>query len=92
MPTNLYDAHRQWASRPPDERFENLESLQIFTENILKREFIPALDRAGLRRIRFHDLRHFYASILISQGENIKSFSPNSVIRRPKRLLIGMDI
>lgn len=32
MPTNLYDAHKQWASRPADERFENLESLQIFTE------------------------------------------------------------
>jgi hypothetical protein len=30
------------------------------------------LDRAGLRRIRFHDLRHSYASFLISQGENIK--------------------
>jgi len=33
MPTNLYDAHRQWATRPADERFENLESLQAFTEN-----------------------------------------------------------
>jgi uncharacterized protein DUF932 len=32
MPTNLYEAHRQWATRPADERFENLESLQIFTE------------------------------------------------------------
>lgn len=25
--TNLYDAHRQWAVRPPDERFDSLESL-----------------------------------------------------------------
>ncbi len=25
--TNLYDAHRQWAIRPPDERFDSLESL-----------------------------------------------------------------
>ncbi len=32
MPTNLYDAHKEWASRPADERFDNLESLQIFTE------------------------------------------------------------
>jgi len=32
MPTNLYDAHRQWALRPPDERFPNLEALHSFTE------------------------------------------------------------
>lgn len=31
MPTNLYDAHRQWASRQPDERFKSLETLQSFT-------------------------------------------------------------
>jgi len=36
------------------------------------RVFYTALDRAGLRRIRFHDLRHTFASLLISQGENIK--------------------
>ena len=30
MPTNLYDAHKQWASHPAGERFENLESLQTF--------------------------------------------------------------
>jgi hypothetical protein len=32
MPTNLYDAHRQWALRPPDERFSSIEVLQIHTE------------------------------------------------------------
>jgi len=31
MSTNLYDAHRQWAKRPPDERFQSLETLQAFT-------------------------------------------------------------
>jgi len=39
---------------------------------MVKREFYPALERAGIRRIRFHDLRHTYASLLIAQGENIK--------------------
>lgn len=39
---------------------------------MVKREFFPALERAGIRRIRFHDLRHTYASLLIAQGENIK--------------------
>ena len=40
--------------------------------NVLNRHFYPALDDAKLPRIRFHDLRHTYASLLIEQGENIK--------------------
>ena len=39
---------------------------------MVKREFLPALTRAGLRRIRFHDLRHTYTTLLIAQGENPK--------------------
>lgn len=52
--------------------FSNEVGLPLDPDNLIKREFHPALDRAGLRRIRFHDLRHTYASILIAQGENIK--------------------
>jgi integrase len=37
----------------------------------LKREFYPALKRARVERFRFHDLRHFAVSQLISQGANI---------------------
>ncbi len=40
--------------------------------NLINRHFLPALRRAGVPRIRFHDLRHTYASILIAQGENLK--------------------
>ncbi len=32
MPENLYEAHRQWAIRPADERFPNIESLLAYTE------------------------------------------------------------
>lgn len=39
---------------------------------MVRREFLPALTRAGLRRIRFHDLRHTYTTLLIAQGENPK--------------------
>ncbi len=40
---------------------------------ILQRVFRPALKKAGLpETIRFHDLRHCYASFMIGQGENIK--------------------
>ena len=40
--------------------------------NMVNIFFIPALEVAGLKKIRFHDVHHRYASLLISQGENIK--------------------
>ncbi|MFO7783393.1 MAG: tyrosine-type recombinase/integrase [Desulfatiglandales bacterium] len=40
--------------------------------NLVRRHFDPALRRTGLRKIRFHDLRHSYASLLIEQGEHPK--------------------
>jgi integrase len=39
---------------------------------LVNRGFYPALRRAGLRKIRFHDLRHTYASLLIANGEHPK--------------------
>lgn len=38
----------------------------------LTRRFGKMLVKAGLRRIRWHDLRHTYASSMIAIGENIK--------------------
>jgi integrase len=40
--------------------------------NVLKRDFWPLLKQAGLRRVRFHDLRHTFATLLIDQGESPK--------------------
>jgi len=33
---------------------------------------VPAFQKAWLQKIRFHDLRHTYASLLLAQGESIK--------------------
>ena len=38
----------------------------------LKRAWAKCLEASGLRRIRFHDLRHTYASLLIEQGAHPK--------------------
>jgi integrase len=39
--------------------------------SIANRIFHRCLDRADLRQVRFHDIRHSFASILIQQGENL---------------------
>jgi integrase len=45
-------------------------------DNLVKRVFEPTLLAAGIERhIRFHDLRHTYASILINEGANLKFVS-----------------
>jgi len=44
----------------------------IDPDNLNHREFHPALVRAGLRKIRFHDLRHTYTTLLIAQDANPK--------------------
>jgi integrase len=48
---------------------ENGKALTATT--IANRIFHRCLDRAGLRRVRFHDLRHSFASILIQQCESL---------------------
>ena len=52
--------------------FPNEAGKPIDHHNLINRYFRPALKAAELPRIRFHDLRHTYASLLIEQGENIK--------------------
>lgn len=44
----------------------------LLHSHVLRMHFWSALTAAELPRIRFHDLRHTYASLLIDQGENIK--------------------
>jgi integrase len=39
--------------------------------NLTNYQFLPCLDRAGLRRFRFHDLRHSFGSLLIRDGASL---------------------
>jgi integrase len=72
----MMSALRKWklACRPSDLDlvFPNEAGNPINHSNMLWRHFFPALRKAGIKRIRFHDLRHTYASLLIEQGENVK--------------------
>jgi integrase len=77
MPTSLASALRlhRMASPFKDEGdfiFASSTGTPLEPRNVVRREFEPALRRAGLRRIRFHDLRHTFASLLIAQGEHPK--------------------
>ena len=40
-------------------------------DNLYHRYFLPCLEHAGLRRIRFHDLRHTFGSLLIQGGASL---------------------
>jgi integrase len=51
--------------------FCNHEGNPLDMHNVKNRHFYPRLKTAGLRSIRFHDLRHTFATLLIQNGEPI---------------------
>lgn len=52
--------------------FANGRGRPLDANNIRERSFRRLLQRAGLRPMRFHDLRHAAASLLLAQGVNVK--------------------
>ncbi len=52
--------------------FPNRAGNPINHNNLVSRYFHPALEAAELDRIRWHDLRHTKASLMIEQKENLK--------------------
>jgi integrase len=63
VPASLIAELRVWRLACPkgddDLVFPNLDGNAMSPANLVHRGFEPALRRAGLRRIRFHDLRHY---------------------------------
>jgi integrase len=53
--------------------FTSREGTPMVSRNVTQRILEPALTRADLRKVSFHSLRHSYVSMLISQGENVKT-------------------
>ena len=52
--------------------FANVIGKPVEAGNLLRRSFWPLLQDAGLPRIRFHDLRHTCATLLLQQGVHPK--------------------
>lgn len=44
--------------------------LPLGAQNVVNRHYKPLLKRAGLPSIRWHDLRHTYATLLLGRGTN----------------------
>ncbi len=52
--------------------FCNSEGKPHDPDSLVRRQFLPALKRAGVKRVRFHDLRHTNVALRLEQGQNIK--------------------
>ena len=59
----------------PEYVFTDRRGGPIDKDNWRRRVFNKALDKAGLRKIRIHDIRHGYATMRIFQGHNIADVS-----------------
>jgi integrase len=55
--------------------FTNTLGRPLHPRNFLLRDFYPLLERAGLPRMRFHDLRHSAATLLLELGIHPKVVS-----------------
>ncbi len=69
------EALKKGWGEPPEWLFYNGEGKLIDINNLRKRVFYKCLEKAKLRRIRIHDLRHTYATLRIATGHNIADVS-----------------
>jgi len=88
LPVTAVEALRSHLTRQSEERrragkawedndlvFPNTVGRPLDGLNLMKYWFLPLLKRADLPRIRFHDLRHTAATLLLGQGINVKVIS-----------------
>jgi len=80
LPDALIADLKQWRLQCPvgehDLVFPNSDGKPMNSANMTSRGFKPALRRAGLGdTLRFHDLRHTYASLMLANNVNVKHLS-----------------
>ncbi len=69
------EALKKGWGQPPEWLFYNNNGNLIDINHLRKRVFYKVLEKAGLRHIRIHDLRHTYATLRIASGHNIADVS-----------------
>jgi integrase len=80
LPPDLLEDLRRYVAGLPDQEpdrllFPSAVGTPLDPKNVVDRVFKVALTRAGLRALRWHDLRHSYASLQLAAGANIKYLS-----------------
>ena len=65
------EAMRKGKNEIPEWIFANSRGSFLAMDNVKSRNFKRVLRKAGIRDIRFHDLRHTFASQLLCNGANI---------------------
>jgi integrase len=59
--------------RDPRLVFATKKGTPLDASNVVNRSFKPLLERAGLRTVKFHSLRHTCGTLLLSEGVDIKT-------------------
>jgi integrase len=79
LPDELVSALKRWRLRCPkgehELAFPDPQGRPIHSSDLLRTGLHSALRRAGLRQVRFHDLRHSFASNLLAAGVDVVTVS-----------------
>lgn len=68
----LLDAYLKGKNDISDELvFRSPDGVILEPDNLSHRIFLPVRAKAGIRRIRLHDLRHTFGSLLLQNGASI---------------------
>jgi integrase len=72
MCPSLFEQLEQWKNEYKENElnlvFPNDEGNYLDARNIVQRFFHPCLQQAGIKKIRWHDLRHTHISLLLNGG------------------------